>query len=75
MFLLVVTDKTAQFDTLKSICHIFAHERSLFRSDANVKWSARVTSCEGGCVCLCVCVCACVGARVRVYVGAWVTRA
>ena len=58
MFLLVVTDKTA-------------HERSLFRSDANVKWSARVATCDGGCV---VCVCACVDARVRVYVGGWVTR-
>ena len=74
MFLLVVTDKTAHFDTLISICHVFAHEGSLFRSDANVKWSARVATCEGGFVCLCVCVCACVGARVRGYVGWWVTR-
>ena len=32
MFLLVVTDKTAHFDTLKFICHVFAHERSLFWS-------------------------------------------
>ena len=40
MFLLVVSDKTAHFDTLKSICHVFVHERSLFRSHAKVKWSA-----------------------------------
>ena len=42
MFLMVVTDKTAHFDTLKSLCHVFAHERSLFRSGASVKWSAGV---------------------------------
>ena len=62
MCLLVVTDKTAHFDTFKSICHVFAHERSLFRSDASVKWSAGGATCEGGCVCLCGCLCACVGA-------------
>ena len=62
MFLLVVTDKTAYFDTLQSIWYVFAYERSLLRSDASVKWLAGVATCEGGFVCLCGCVCACVGA-------------